>query len=68
MLNLDKCVNISVRLAELGLGMAAVYTSQTVNCVVVVAVVLAWWLVYTAVTSEMATTEDTVEAANKSGH
>ena len=54
-------------LAELGLGMAAVYTSQTVNCLVVVAVLLAWWLVYTAVTSEMATAEDTVEAANKSG-
>ena len=55
-------------LAELGLGMAAVYTSQTVNCLVVVAVLLAWWLVYTAVTSEMALAEDTVEAANKSGH
>ena len=55
-------------LAELGLGMAAVYTSQTVNCLVVVAVLLAWWLVYTAVTSEMAPAEDTVEAANKSGH
>ena len=53
---------------ELGLGMTAVYTSQTVNCLVVVAVVLAWWLVYTAVTSEMASTEDTVETVNKSGH
>ena len=48
--------------------MAAVYTSQTVNCLVVVAVLLAWWLVYTAVTSEMATAGDTVEAVNKSGH
>ena len=49
-------------------GMTSVYTSQTVNCLVVVAVVLAWWLVYTAVTSEMASTEDTGEAVNKSGH
>ena len=48
--------------------MTAVYTSQAVNCLVVVAVVLAWWLVYTAVTSEMATAEDTVETVNKSGH
>ena len=47
--------------------MASVYTSQTVNCVVVVAVVLAWWLVYTAVTSEMAPAEDSVETENKSG-
>ena len=59
------CVSSSL---ELGLGMTAVYTSQTVNCVVVVAVVLAWWLVYTAVTSEMATAEDTGEAASTSGH
>ena len=55
-------------LVELGLGMTAVYTSQLVNCLVVVAVVLAWWLVYTAVTSEMATAEDTGEAASTSGH
>ena len=48
--------------------MTSVYTSQTVNCLVVVAVVLAWWLVYTAVTSEMATAEDTGEAASTSGH
>ena len=59
------CVSSSL---ELGLGMTAVYTSQLVNCLVVVAVVLAWWLVYTAVTSEMASTEDTGEAASTSGH
>ena len=55
-------------MVELGLGMTAVYTSQLVNCLMVVAVVLAWWLVYTAVTSEMATAEDTVETVNKSEH
>ena len=59
------CVSSSL---ELGLGMTSVYTSQAVNCLVVVAVVLAWWLVYTAVTSEMATAEDTVETVNKSEH